>query len=265
MSDTPPYRQGDFYWSELATTDVPKAKAFYSQLFGWTPRDVPMPGMDGSYTMLEKDGQDVGAMYEMGAEQAGSMPPNWGYYIYVDDVDATFATATANGATELMGPMDIPGVGRMATIMDPTGAAVSIMKGAENAPGSTRPDGGTGSFSWYELMSPDADKSKSFYQKVVGYGLEDMDMGGGMNYGVLKVGETSVGGVMQMLGDEWAGIPPHWMGYVTVTDCDATAAKVTELGGEIKVPPTDVPGIGRFSVIQDPTGAVVSFITYVAS
>jgi predicted enzyme related to lactoylglutathione lyase len=58
------------------------------------------------------------------------------------------------------------------------------------------------------------------------------------------------------------GTPPNWGCYVTVSDVDATAAKAEELGGKILMPPTDIPNVGRFSVLQDPQGAVISEITY---
>ena len=58
--------------------------------------------------------------------------------------------------------------------------------------------------------------------------------------------------------EEWGEIPPHWMIYFA--DCDAGAERATELGGQVKVPPTDIPKVGRFSVIQDPQGAVFSII-----
>jgi uncharacterized protein len=58
------------------------------------------------------------------------------------------------------------------------------------------------------------------------------------------------------------GTPPCWNSYVTVDDIDKTAAKAQELGGTIIVPPSDIPDVGRFAVIQDPQGAVISAITY---
>ena len=72
-------------------------------------------------------------------------------------------------------------------------------------------------------------------------------------------GEVRAGGMLQMTA-EWKGIPPHWMVYFAVADCDAIAKNAKSRGGRIKVPPTDIPGVGRFSVIQDPQGAVCSII-----
>jgi predicted enzyme related to lactoylglutathione lyase len=65
---------------------------------------------------------------------------------------------------------------------------------------------------------------------------------------------------MLQMTAEWGDVPPHWMVYISVEDCDAAAKKVAELGGQVCVPPTDLPEVGRFAVINDPTGATFSII-----
>jgi len=70
--------------------------------------------------------------------------------------------------------------------------------------------------------------------------------------------------MMPMRGPEWKGVPPHWMIYITVADCDERAAKAKELGGAVCVPPTDVPNVGRFAVINDAQGATFSLIQMMA-
>jgi hypothetical protein len=67
-----------------------------------------------------------------------------------------------------------------------------------------------------------------------------------------------------MKGDQWQGVPPHWMIYVTVANCDERAARAGQLGGQICVPPTDIPNVGRFAVIADPQGAAFSLIQMTA-
>ena len=118
-----------------------------------------------------------------------------------------------------------------------------------------------GAFSWFELMTSNVDSAKKFYSNLFGWDMEDMTMGD-MNYTVVKVGEDGQGGIMQ-IPPQAEGTPPNWGVYVTVDDVDATAGKVEELGGKIMVPPTDIPTVGRFCVLQDPQGAVISTITYV--
>ena len=117
-----------------------------------------------------------------------------------------------------------------------------------------------GAFSWFELMTSDVDGAKKFYANLFGWATEAMPMGD-MNYTIVKVGEEGLGGIMAT-PPQAAGSPPNWGVYVTVNDVDATARKAEELGGKILVPPTDIPNVGRFCVLQDPQGATISAITY---
>ena len=118
-----------------------------------------------------------------------------------------------------------------------------------------------GAFSWCELMTTDVAAAKTFYTKLFGWGTEDMAMPE-MTYTVVKVGENSVGGIMQ-IPKEAQGALPAWGAYVTVDDVDATAKIAEQLGDRICVPPRDIPNVGRFCVIQDPQGASLNIITYV--
>ena len=61
--------------------------------------------------------------------------------------------------------------------------------------------------------------------------------------------------------EDWGDIPPHWLVYFGANDCDAVASKVKELGGEVLVPPRDIPSTGRFAVLQDPQGAAFAIIS----
>ena len=117
-----------------------------------------------------------------------------------------------------------------------------------------------GAFSWFELMTSDVDGAKRYYSNLFGWNTEDMNMND-MDYTVVKIGDDGLGGIMKT-PPQAEGMPPNWGVYVTVDDIDATARKAEELGGKILVPPTDIPNVGRFSVIQDPQGAVLSAITY---
>lgn len=118
---------------------------------------------------------------------------------------------------------------------------------------------GVGSFCWTELMTRDTAAAKRFYTELIGWKTTDQDMGG-MTYTMFTPpgAKEPVGGMMQMEGDQWQGIPPHWMPYILVQNVDDRAQRCKELGGKIKYPPTDIPNIGRFCVIEDPTGAVIS-------
>ncbi len=119
-----------------------------------------------------------------------------------------------------------------------------------------------GAFSWCELMTTDPAAATEFYRQLLGWTVEPMNMG--MPYNVLKVGEAAIGGIMGMPPGAAAGMPPMWMSYVTVADVDALVKRVEGLGGKVHMPPTDIPTVGRFAVIQDPQGAVLNLITYAA-
>ena len=118
-----------------------------------------------------------------------------------------------------------------------------------------------GMFCWNELMTRDPKAAGTFYSELLGWKPTDSGMPG-MDYTLMKNGGKDAGGMMQMPAEIPAQVPSHWMAYIAVDDVDACAARVTKLGGQILHGPQDVPGVGRFVCIQDPTGAVVSLMTF---
>ncbi|MGB9180997.1 MAG: VOC family protein [Pyrinomonadaceae bacterium] len=115
-----------------------------------------------------------------------------------------------------------------------------------------------GAFCWNELGTTDVEAAKKFYAELLGWQLKDSHAAG-MTYNEIVVNGREVGGIFQM-GAEFGNAPSHWTPYVSVDDVDAKAAQVTELGGTVRVPPTDIPNVGRFCMINDPTGATISLI-----
>lgn len=123
-----------------------------------------------------------------------------------------------------------------------------------------------GVFSWFELMTTDVEGAKKFYGDLLGWEFM-VDSSAGMDYTMakLKGSDIPIAGIFDRdnaMVENKEMIPPHWGCYITVDDIKASTAKVTELGGTIIVPPTDIPNIGTFAVIQDPVGAVVSLFEY---
>jgi hypothetical protein len=105
-----------------------------------------------------------------------------------------------------------------------------------------------------ELATTDVAKSKSFYQKLFAWKLKDEDMGNGMIYTMIDVGEGTGGGMMQ---HPMSGQPSAWLSYVLVDDIAASTAKAKSLGATIIRDVMEVPGAGSLSIISDPTGAVL--------
>ncbi len=113
-------------WHELMTSDVEKAKKFYAELLGWGFQEFPMEE-GGSYWVAKVDDEGVGGI--MGAPpDAAGVPPHWGLYITVENVDATVKKAEQIGAKLLVPPMDIPNVGRFSVLQDPQGASFAVIK-----------------------------------------------------------------------------------------------------------------------------------------
>jgi predicted enzyme related to lactoylglutathione lyase len=116
-----------------------------------------------------------------------------------------------------------------------------------------------GSFAWLELGTTDRDAAKKFYSSLFGWAAEDQSMGPDMTYTLFRLGGKDVGGAYQLMKEQIEGhVPPHWMPYVRVDNADASAAKAVKLGAKQIVPPGDIPNVGRFAVLEDPTGAHIS-------
>jgi len=115
------YEPGMFCWVELATPDAAAAKTFYMSLFGWAANDMPIP--DGVYTIFQKDGHDLGALY-----QNKDVPPNWASYINVTSADDSAKKAQDLGANLVAPPFDVMDTGRMAVVADPQGATFNLFQ-----------------------------------------------------------------------------------------------------------------------------------------
>lgn len=112
-----------------------------------------------------------------------------------------------------------------------------------------------GAFVWYDLMTTDTAAAIAFYQKVLGWNAETSS-DNGFPYTHLSVGQTPIGGLMALPEEACkAGARPAWLGYLWVADLEGATETVISLGGAVHKAPTDIPGVGRFSVVADPQGA----------
>jgi predicted enzyme related to lactoylglutathione lyase len=115
-----------------------------------------------------------------------------------------------------------------------------------------------GTICWNEVMTRDVDAARSFYAQLLGWTTEEMPMGDMGTYTMFRKGDTQVAGMMGMDGPQFEGVPSHWLSYIAVESVEDRTAAARNLGATVHVPPTDIPNIGRFSVIADPTGAVIA-------
>ncbi len=270
-------QHGAFSWGELMTKDPAASKRFYSELLGWETKDTEMPpsaggGQPMTYTslMIGKE-ESVGGLMKMPPEVPEGVPPYWGLYVTVKDIDAVAAKVEALGGSLVCPVMDLKEVGRMAVIHDPQGAVLSLIQyvPAEMFQPGEDVRNKHGAFSWGELLTTDADAAKQFYGELLGWEMEDRAMpycdgeGDGFTYTLAKLAaDQPVGGIMKIPPQMPEGIPPHWGVYVTVNDVDAVAAKARELGATLTYEPMDAEGVGRMTNLRDPQGAHLSVIQY---
>lgn len=121
----------------------------------------------------------------------------------------------------------------------------------------------TGRFFWFDLNTTDTAGATNFYPKLTGWTTQKWDNASPDNpYTMWVNGEQPIGGVTILQEEaKKMGAPPHWLGYIETTDLDATVAKANEIGATTFVPPMEIPTVGRFSVLQDPTGGVFAAFT----
>src|SRR5687767_12314179 len=247
--------RGKFVWYELMTTDPSAAEAFYTDVVGW--KALPFEGAEIPYTMWAKGETpetSVGGVMELPAEaRAGGVPPHWLGYVAVPDVDATATQVKKLGGRVIMGPKDIPNVGRFVIFADPQGAAIAAFKGTQEMPVEDR-DPEPGDVSWHELATTDHEGALDFYSDLFGWKKsEAMDMGEGNLYQMYNRGDRMLGGMYNKSADQ--PFPPNWLYYISIRDLDAAVGRVKANGGKIIVEPMEVPGGSRIAVGIDPQGA----------
>lgn len=104
-----------------------------------------------------------------------------------------------------------------------------------------------------ELSTPDSAKAKAFYTELFGWSFADNDMGGGMIYSTFKPDSGPGGGLFTM-----PEMPPMWLAYVGVDDINTATNKAKSLGATIHKGPHDIPNVGSFTILTDPTGATIA-------
>ena len=272
MPERDGYIPGVPCWVDTSQPDPEAALGFYTGLFGWEFESVLPAEAPGQYFIARLRGGDVAAVGSI----PEAMPPMamWNTYIWVESADDTAAKVIDAGGSVLMEPFDIMDFGRMAVFADPEGAAFCVWQAKEHRGAQVVNE--HGSLNFNGLNTRDVDGAKSFYGSVFGWttlALPAAEMwtlpGYGDhlerdNPGLRKqmaemggpVGFEDVVASINPIGDDQPDTPPHWSVTFGVDDADATAAKATELGGTVVVPPLDVPW-SRLTVIRDPQGATL--------
>jgi uncharacterized protein len=277
-------------WVDASEPDPEAAIDFYGGLFGWEFEDVMPPSSEGKYfiarweargwslfdTSGDLRGGDVAAV---GSIPAAAPPtPMWNTYVWVDSADEAASKVRDAGGGVAMEPLDFMDAARIAVFTDPEGAAFCVWEAKEHK--GARVVNDPGSLNFNGLSTRDIEGARLFYGSVFGWQTLALDGGAEMwtlpGYGDYlerdnpdlrkqmaeadaPVGFEDVVAMINPIADDLPETPAHWSVTFAVDDADATAAKATELGGKVIVPPFDAPWV-RMTVIADPQGA-----TFIAS
>jgi len=245
----------NFFWYDLATSDVAAARKFYCDVVGWGYQDNSQGGQ--SYGLFTVGDAGVAGLMPY---PEGMQPPHpvWNGYIAVDDVDAMAGKIKDAGGKVHRGPMEVPGVIRFAVVADPQGAVFIVAKGLQSGPMPQFPEGTPGTIGWRELFAADWEKDFAFYAKLFGWTkAEAHDMGPMGTYQLFAAGGAPSGGMM----NKHPAMPqPWWNYYINVDGIEAAKARVEKAGGSVKMGPMQVPGGQWILQGQDPQGGTFALV-----
>jgi uncharacterized protein len=240
-------------WIDIGVADMPKAKAFYSGLFGWEITDGPPEA--GGYSICAIGGHQVaGIGPKMGP---ADMPTFWTTYIATENATETAAKIKAAGGQVMMEPFDVMDVGRMFIATDPGGAFFGVWQAKAHT--GVQLANEPGSLTWSENMSRNYEANKAFYAAVFGYQFGDISAEG-FKYSTLDLDGRPVGGIGEISPDQPAEMPAYWGTYFAVADTDAAVDRTVELGGSVIGPAWDSP-YGRMAVVSDDQGAIFALMS----
>ncbi|MEU9080638.1 VOC family protein [Kitasatospora sp. NPDC004745] len=252
------FRPGSPDWLDLGSPDTGASVDFYTALFGWT-FDSGGPEA-GGYGFFRLDGRTVAALGPLTEE---SDQPGWTVYFATPDADRTTELVEQAGGRVRFAPFDVFTAGRMAGYADPTGAEFSVWQPHDTRGLEAVDD--EGSLCWTECHSVDAERAKAFYRAVFGWQEQDVPVEG-LVYTVLTPAgggtEDAHGGIVQLdPARTAAGTASHWLPYFEVPNVDASLAIAGTLGATVRIPASDVHGVGRLAQLDDPHGAAFAVIT----
>jgi predicted enzyme related to lactoylglutathione lyase len=249
----PVYDFGRFVWFEHWSKDAKaaeKAKAFYTDVFGWTIKQQQMG--ETKYDEIHVGETPVGMFSNPPDHKANA---SWMGYVSVPDVDAAVAAAGENGGALVGEAMEIPDLGKFAHLKSPSGAILGVFKGVKGDMPEAKPE--PGKWAWMEawVKNPKGKEAEvKFLTAATGWTTSDMPMGKNKYTALMSGGEKARGGIDVAPKAKEAG---SWVPYVMVADVDAAVKKATAAKAKVIVKPKTIDEVGRVAVVVDPSGAKI--------
>jgi predicted enzyme related to lactoylglutathione lyase len=238
---------GTVSWLDLSSADVDAVTEFYAALLGWSYQSIDTPF--GRYHVAQLADRDVaGIMAAHPREPGGSA---WTVFVEVASADDVADRASAAGGAVLQPPMDVPGGGRIAMLVDPAGAMLGVIESSSEA--EVLPRGVPGALFWVEVLSRDAAAAERFYSALFGW----KPVTGPTGYTAFLLDDVPVAGLMAMPPQVPAQAPSHWLVSFMVADLDRAIETAVRSGAVLDQPLVELED-GRFAVLDDPGGATVA-------
>lgn len=214
---------------EISGPDSEQLTTFYAELFGWQMRPMPR------YTLITTGGGING-----GIVRSDEVAPYVTFYLEADDLQAILDKVNILGGKIITPITELPGMATYALLADPTGMLLGIVLAADRR--AAEPAGAP--VDWFEVLSPDADRTKRFCTEVFGWRLN------GSPYAMVETGAGIKGGVGTAEKASWTTV------YASVADVEAALARAAKLGGSREYGPLAVDDHMQTGALRDPAGNV---------
>ncbi|MGY3319521.1 VOC family protein [Arthrobacter sp. TE12232] len=257
------FAEGELCWTDLQTSDVEAAKAFYAEVFGWRYVNLPTPdGRSYAKAFLGDDLVSVIAPQTPGQESAGQ-PGCWNVYFATDDAqDLAAELAHSSGHLEF-GPEAVGDTGVMVFFAPPGGGTTGAWQAGSHF-GAARSQE-TGALAWAELLTPEPQAAVGLFQQLFGHEVTEYPQDDGGTYTTLMVDGTEVAGIARVPGDAQDTLQPGWQVYFGVSDVAEAVKAAVAAGGVVLVAPDegepeDAEESGTIATLRDPQGGVFSVL-----
>ncbi|WKD60127.1 27 kDa antigen Cfp30B [Corynebacterium ciconiae DSM 44920] len=238
------------YWIDLSTSELRKARYFYSKVCGWEYTELA-----SGYLLATKNGMPVAGL--VAKPEDSQQPDSWVTYFLAEDIDQVVARVPELGGRCLTEPLPTS-QGRMAVIADSSGALCGVIQpqGEERFVAAGEP----GTSVWHELTTvTNHEETLHFYAELFGWDLHTVESDAGQSYTMALAEGAAFAGFYDAAGQFPPQVPSFWQSFLGVEDLRLAVQLVEDLGGEIIRPPMNS-DFGALALVADSTGAVVTLV-----